>query len=58
MSELVSCNFCYRDSGEVKKMIAGDDVYICNECVYQCVGILVEAIKPAEKPEPPKESDV
>ncbi|MGI8654952.1 MAG: ClpX C4-type zinc finger protein [Pyrinomonadaceae bacterium] len=30
------CNFCGKSHTEVAKLIAGQDVYICNECVIVC----------------------
>ncbi len=36
------CSFCERQETEVKKMIAGTDAYICNECVKYCSDILYE----------------
>jgi len=42
------CSFCGKPATEVKKLIAGPDVYICNECVDKCHGILNTApAKPA-----------
>ena len=38
----ISCSFCGKSQEEVKKLIAGPNVYICNECVILCKGILVE----------------
>ena len=29
----ISCSFCGKSQEEVKKLIAGPNVYICNECV-------------------------
>ncbi len=37
---LLHCSFCGKNSEEVKKLIAGPDVYICDECVDLCHGIL------------------
>lgn len=34
------CSFCQKTQNEVKKLIAGDGVYICNECVDLCRSIL------------------
>lgn len=31
--EEVKCSFCGKTQDQVKKMIAGNGVYICNECV-------------------------
>lgn len=36
------CSFCNKSQREVKKLIAGPNVYICNECVETCVEILSE----------------
>lgn len=43
MSEIdknLHCSFCGKNSAEVKKLIAGPDVYICDECISLCHGIL------------------
>lgn len=34
------CSFCAKNAQEVKKMIAGPNVYICDECVELCHSIL------------------
>jgi ClpX C4-type zinc finger len=34
------CHFCGKKSGEVQKLIAGPAVFICDECVSLCVGII------------------
>jgi ATP-dependent Clp protease ATP-binding subunit ClpX len=36
------CSFCNKSQSEVKKLIAGHGVYICNECVEICNEILTE----------------
>jgi ATP-dependent Clp protease ATP-binding subunit ClpX len=38
------CSFCGRHQDEVNKLIAGVDVYICDECVRICDDILKEEI--------------
>ncbi len=38
----ISCNFCGKNQKEVKKLIAGPDVYICDECVHLCADIVKE----------------
>lgn len=38
----LNCNFCGKSSKEVKKLIAGPGVYICNECVELCTDIIYE----------------
>ena len=36
------CSFCGKSQGEVKKLIAGPMVYICDECIDLCNEIIVE----------------
>ena len=38
----VSCSFCHKTQDQVQKIIAGDGVYICNECVELCHSIMEE----------------
>ncbi len=38
----VTCSFCGRTQDEVARMIAGNDVYICDSCVKLCGSILDE----------------
>lgn len=40
--ENLKCSFCGKTQKEVKKLIAGNGVYICNECVSLCNEILEE----------------
>lgn len=39
----LNCSFCGKSANEVKKLIAGDNIYICNECVDKCHSILNES---------------
>ncbi len=39
-SNLTMCSFCGKSHSEVKKLIAGPGVYICNECIEVCANIL------------------
>ena len=39
------CSFCGKSQHEVKKLIAGPNVFICNECVELCVDIIREEDK-------------
>ena len=56
----ISCSFCGKSQEEVKKLIAGPNVYICNECVVLCKDILVEddKIDTKSKFEIPKPSEI
>lgn len=36
----IHCSFCGKDKSEVKKLIAGVDVYICDSCVELCTEIV------------------
>ena len=36
------CSFCGKSQHEVKKLIAGPTVYICDECVDLCTDIIRE----------------
>jgi ATP-dependent Clp protease ATP-binding subunit ClpX len=38
----LNCSFCGKDQAKVKKLIAGPNIYICNECVDLCNDILIE----------------
>ena len=40
----VRCSFCGKNTNEVFKMIAGNDVFICDECVDLCSDIIDEEI--------------
>jgi len=46
--ELV-CSFCGKSQDEVKKLIAGPSVYICDECVSLCNEIIQEEYEQKEK---------
>lgn len=38
----LKCSFCGKPQDQVKRLIAGPDVYICDECVNLCVDIIKE----------------
>lgn len=38
----IRCSFCSKDSASVRKLIAGSNVYICDECVSLCRDIIEE----------------
>ncbi len=39
---MLKCSFCGKSQDQVKKLIAGPEVYICDECVELCNQILDE----------------
>ena len=41
-AQLSSCSFCGKEPHEVRKLIAGLAVFICDECVELCRGIIAE----------------
>lgn len=47
-SNLTMCSFCGKSHSEVKKLIAGPGVYICNECVDVCGNILEKELNPPD----------
>jgi ATP-dependent Clp protease ATP-binding subunit ClpX len=57
----IRCSFCNKSQKEVHRMVAGPDVFICDECILVCSGIMDEedqfdgASKPFEKPLHPRE---
>ena len=44
-SDFLKCSFCGKSQNQVKKLIAGPGVYICNECVDLCNEIIDEELK-------------
>ena len=38
----LSCSFCGKSQEEVRKLIAGPTVYICDECIELCNEIIAE----------------
>jgi ATP-dependent Clp protease ATP-binding subunit ClpX len=42
------CSFCGKSAEEVKKLIAGPAVYICDECVALCKDIILEEVEKEE----------
>jgi len=42
--ELVKCSFCGKTQKQVKKLIAGPGVYICDECIELCNDIIEEEL--------------
>jgi hypothetical protein len=42
----LSCSFCGKSQDEVRKLIAGPQVYICDECVETCNDVLEKDFEP------------
>ena len=40
--ELIRCSFCGKSQDHVRKIVAGPNVYICDECVSLCHDIILE----------------
>jgi ATP-dependent Clp protease ATP-binding subunit ClpX len=46
----LTCSFCGKSQKEVKKLIAGPTVYICDECIGLCNDIIAEEIEKEDQP--------
>jgi len=40
--DLLKCSFCGKTQKQVKKLIAGPGVYICDECIDLCNEIIID----------------
>jgi len=60
--KLLYCSFCGKSQHEVRKLIAGPSVFVCDECVGLCNDIISEEIKEEEEQDSkskfPKPSDI
>src|SRR6516162_1471942 len=58
----LNCSFCGKSQKEVKKLIAGPTVYICDECIGLCNDIIAEEVEKdepyADRPPIPKPADI
>src|ERR1700742_4263282 len=45
--DLLKCSFCGKSQKQVKKLIAGPGVYICDECIDLCNEIIEEELAEA-----------
>ena len=43
--KLLYCSFCGKSQHEVKKLIAGPSVFVCDECITLCNDIMREEIQ-------------
>ena len=44
------CSFCGKSQEQVRKLIAGQGVYICDECINLCQEIIEEEMLEAPRP--------
>ena len=51
-ADLLKCSFCGKSQKQVKKLIAGPGVYICDECVELCNEIIEEELAEASRARP------
>ena len=60
--DLLKCSFCGKSQKQVRKLIAGPGVYICDECIELCNEIieeeLGEAVKTVEDIDLPKPREI
>src|SRR6201998_1493083 len=60
--KLLYCSFCGKSQHEVKKLIAGPSVYICDECIELCNDIIAEEYDssdlPSETAKVPKPAEI
>jgi len=48
--DLLKCSFCGKSQKQVKKLIAGPGVYICDECIDLCNEIIEEELSETTEP--------
>ncbi len=53
-ADLLKCSFCGKSQKQVKKLIAGGGVYICDECIELCNEIIEEELGKAQAEEEAK----
>ncbi|TAL76344.1 MAG: ATP-dependent Clp protease ATP-binding subunit ClpX [Burkholderiaceae bacterium] len=47
--KVLRCSFCNKSQHEVRKLIAGPDVFICDECIDLCTNIILEETQEAAR---------
>ena len=52
----LKCSFCGKSQNDVRKLIAGPTVYICDECIELCNDIIAEEWEEATQPRAPEPS--
>jgi ATP-dependent Clp protease ATP-binding subunit ClpX len=61
VADLLKCSFCGKSQKQVRKLIAGPSVYICDECIDLCNEIIAEEVQGkanAEAAELPKPREI
>lgn len=48
-NEILHCSFCGKSQDEVKKLVAGRGVYICDECIEVCINIVADELSEMEQ---------
>ena len=59
--DMLRCSFCGKSQNDVKKLIAGPTVYICNECIDICIEIIsddAQQEQAATRPLLPKPNEI
>src|SRR5438132_4432494 len=51
-TNMTLCSFCGKSHAEVKKLIAGPGVYICDNCIILCKSVLDKELAPEPKKAP------
>ena len=48
-NQITLCSFCGKSHSEVRKLIAGPGVYICDNCILVCKNVLDKELQAEEK---------
>ena len=50
-TDILRCSFCNKNQNDVRKLIAGPTVFICDECVDVCIDIIADDKRTDNKPQ-------
>ncbi|MDE0881280.1 MAG: ATP-dependent Clp protease ATP-binding subunit ClpX [Myxococcota bacterium] len=53
-SKELTCSFCEAPQSDVKRLIAGPGVYICDRCIHDCSGIIEDSVRVELVPPSPR----
>src|SRR6266446_149678 len=53
-TQLTLCSFCGKSHAEVKKLIQGPGVYICDNCILVCKNVLDKELRAESRKQTPK----